>query len=162
MRFLLVDRIDGLEPGRRIDAHKVVSFEEAWMPRPTAPCPALPPALLLEAVLQAGMWLLRASSDFARQPLVVSAEGVRLGRAVRAGERVSLAAEVRQRSEDGAVLWGEARVGGEQVVLGERIVCAYQPLEDFDDPAAARAAFEEMRRPKHERVVQRATADERR
>jgi 3-hydroxyacyl-[acyl-carrier-protein] dehydratase len=155
MRFLLVDRIDALEPGRRIDAHKVVSFEEAWMPRPTAPCPALPPALLLEAVLQAGMWLLRASSDFARQPLVISAEGVRLGRPVRAGERVSLVAEIRQLGEDGAVLWGEARVGDEQVVLGERIVCAFQPLEQFDDPAEVRAAFEEMRRPKHERVLQR-------
>jgi len=162
MRFLLVDRIDAVEPGRRIEAHKVVSFEEAWLPRPTAPCPALPPALLLEAVLQAGMWLLRASSDFTRQPLVLSADGVRLGRPVRSGERVSLVAEIRQVAEDGAVLRGEARVGDEQVALGERIVCAFQPLEAFDDPAEVRAAFEEMRRPKHERVVQRETTDEHR
>ena len=153
MRYALVDRIDAFERYRRIEARKVVSFEEFWLPRPTAPFPALPAALLLEAILQAGMWLLRASSDFSRQPLVVSADGVRLGRPLHAGECVTLVAELRQRSDDGAVLRGEARVGREVVASGERIVCAYRPLEEFDDPAEARTLFEEMRRPKHERVT---------
>jgi 3-hydroxymyristoyl/3-hydroxydecanoyl-(acyl carrier protein) dehydratase len=139
MRFLLVDRIDALEPGVRIAARKTVSFEEEWLPRPTAPYPALPAALAIEAVLQAGMWLLRASSGFTRQPVVVSADRVRLGRPVHAGEC--------------SVLRGTAHVGNELVVEGERIVCAFLPLDQFVDPAEARAMFEEMRRPKHERMA---------
>ncbi|MBI5487230.1 MAG: hypothetical protein HY905_07850 [Deltaproteobacteria bacterium] len=151
MRFLLVDRIDVLESGKRLEAHKTVSFEEAWLPRPTAPFPALPPALLLESVLQAGMWLLREASGFTCQPVVLGADGVRLGRPVRSGETVRLLAEVRQRGPEGAVLRGEARVGDEVVASGERIVCGFLPLEEFDDPAEARAAFAEMRQPTHER-----------
>jgi 3-hydroxyacyl-[acyl-carrier-protein] dehydratase len=153
MRFLLVDRIDALEPGVRIEARKTVSFEEEWLPRPTAPFPAIPAALVLEAVLQAGMWLLRASSDFTRQPVVISAEGVRLGRPVHAGECLHLSAEVRQTGPEGAVLRGTARVGEETVAEGERIVCAFAPLAQFVDPAEARTLFEEMRRPKHERMA---------
>jgi 3-hydroxyacyl-[acyl-carrier-protein] dehydratase len=153
MRFLLVDRIDALEPGVRIAARKTVSFEEEWLPRPTAPYPALPAALAIEAVLQAGMWLLRASSGFTRQPVVVSADRVRLGRPVHAGECLRLDAELRQSGDEGAVLRGTAHVGNELVVEGERIVCAFLPLDQFVDPAEARAMFEEMRRPKHERMA---------
>ena len=151
MRFLLVDRVDLLESGRRIEARKTVSFEEAWLPRPTAPFPALPHALLIESVLQAGMWLLRESTGFACQPVVLGADGVRIGRPVRSGETLRLSAEIRQQGPDGAVLRGEARVGDEVVVSGERIVCTFLPLGDFDDPDEARRALAEMIRPKHER-----------
>jgi 3-hydroxyacyl-[acyl-carrier-protein] dehydratase len=155
MRFLLVDRIDALEPGRRIDARKTVSFEEAWLPRPNAPFPAIPSALLVEAILQAGMWLLRHATDFRRQPVVVAAEDVRVGRPVRAGETIRLVAEVRRLSDEGGVLRGEARAGDEVVASGGRIVCAFLPLDEFDDPDEARLAFREMQEPKHRRAAGR-------
>lgn len=153
MRFLLLDRIDRLESGRRIEARKAVSFEETWLPRPTPPYPALPHALLLEAVLQAGMWLLREASGFTRQPLVIAAEEVELAaRPVVSGDCLRLVAEVRQHGPDGAVLRGEAWVGEERVARGERIVCTWLPLEQFIDPAEARGLFDEMVKPKHARM----------
>lgn len=65
VRFILLDRISELEPGRRIVAQKTVSLAEEYLADHFPRFPVLPGVLVLEAMVQAGAWLVRASLDFA-------------------------------------------------------------------------------------------------
>src|SRR4051812_2369887 len=72
MRFHLIDRIDAWEPGRRLTGRKVTSLaEEFWAP---APCGGvvMPRSLVLEALCQAGTWLVMMSTDHARRAALLS------------------------------------------------------------------------------------------
>lgn len=65
MKFLLVDRISELEPGRRIVAHKALTLAEEYLADHFPTFPVLPGVLMLEALVQASAWLVRATQDFA-------------------------------------------------------------------------------------------------
>lgn len=69
MRFVLVDRIRELEPGKRIVATKALSLAEEYLSDHFPTFPVLPGVLMLEAMVQASAWLVRASQDF--RPSVV-------------------------------------------------------------------------------------------
>lgn len=64
MRFLFVDRVVEYSPHERIQAQLAFPRTLDWpVGRPDGPGPSSP--LLLEAMAQAGGWLIKASSDFA-------------------------------------------------------------------------------------------------
>lgn len=69
MRFILVDRIEALEIGRRIVAFKALSLAEEYLADHFPRFPVLPGVFMLEAMVQASAWLGRVSLDFA--PAVV-------------------------------------------------------------------------------------------
>ncbi len=62
MRYILVDRFLEIEKGVRARAVKCVTLGEPFL----NDLPAYPKALFLEALIQAGGFLSRSSSDFAR------------------------------------------------------------------------------------------------
>ncbi len=64
MKFLLIDRITELEQGRRIVAHKAVSLAEEYLADHFPTFPVLPGVFVLEAMVQASAWLVRAALDF--------------------------------------------------------------------------------------------------
>src|SRR5690349_1993879 len=61
MRFTLIDRIVELEPGARIKAIKALSMAEEYLGDHFPKFPVLPGVLMLEALTQAGAWLVRSS-----------------------------------------------------------------------------------------------------
>jgi len=65
VKFVLVDRISELRPRRRIVAHKALSMAEEYLGDHFPRFPVLPGVLMLEAMVQASAWLVRASLDFA-------------------------------------------------------------------------------------------------
>jgi len=65
VKFLLIDRIVDLEPGRRIVAYKALSLAEEYLADHFPSFPVLPGVLMLEAMVQASAWLVRVSLDFA-------------------------------------------------------------------------------------------------
>jgi len=65
VKFVLVDRISELQPRRRIVAHKALSLAEEYLGDHFPRFPVLPGVLMLEAMVQASAWLVRASLDFA-------------------------------------------------------------------------------------------------
>lgn len=75
MRFHLIDRIVELEPGRRIKAVKALSLAEEYLADHFPRYPVMPGVLMIEAMVQAGAWLLRATRGFA--PAVVVLRDVR-------------------------------------------------------------------------------------
>jgi len=65
VKFVLIDRIDQLESGRRIVARKALSLAEEYLADHFPKFPVLPGVLLLEAMVQASAWIVREKLDFA-------------------------------------------------------------------------------------------------
>lgn len=71
MKFLLIDRITELVPGERISAIKAVSLAEEYLRDHFPTFPVLPGVLMIEALVQASMCLVRATEDFAHSILIL-------------------------------------------------------------------------------------------
>jgi len=72
MRFHLVDRIDQVEPGRRIVTSKALSLAEEYLADHFPAFPVLPGVLMVEAMVQAAAWLIRIEQDFANSMVVLT------------------------------------------------------------------------------------------
>ncbi len=66
MRYLLVDHITEVEPGKRIAGVKNVAMTEDFLEFHFPGNPVMPGIMLLEALVQLAGWLQAASSDFAK------------------------------------------------------------------------------------------------
>ncbi|GAB4141516.1 MAG: hypothetical protein Tsb009_11320 [Planctomycetaceae bacterium] len=64
MRFTLVDRITSLEPGKSIEAVKNLSIAEEYLADHFPGFPVMPGVMMLETLIQAGSWLMRATENF--------------------------------------------------------------------------------------------------
>jgi 3-hydroxyacyl-[acyl-carrier-protein] dehydratase len=137
MRFHLIDRIDGWEAGRRISGRKVTSAaEEFW--RPGAGGPVMPRPLVLEALCQAGTWLVMLSTDYRRRAALLSLGAVTFGPDVRPGDVLSLDARITSMTDDAAMIDGTVRVGDEIVLGASDIMCSLLDAATLDDPGGSR------------------------
>src|SRR5262245_12222158 len=112
--FLLVDRIIELEVDTRIVGIKNVSFNDPYLSHPPGGGePALPPAILTEAVAQVGAILILAKPENRqRLPLFTGIQRVRYRRAVHPGDVVLIEAVALHLRSSRGRLKGVARVDG--------------------------------------------------
>lgn len=72
MRFALVDRILECAPPERLVAVKAVSLAEEYLADHFPTFPVLPGVLMLEALAEAGAWMVRAAEGFAHSVILLS------------------------------------------------------------------------------------------
>jgi 3-hydroxyacyl-[acyl-carrier-protein] dehydratase len=133
MRFHLIDRIDEFEPGRHVRGRKVVSGSEEFMVRAGADL-VMPAPLILEALCQAGTWLIMLTTERRKRAALLRIGNVRFLGDVRAGDVLVLDGVVESMGEEVAVLSGSAAVDGATVMLAEDIMCALISAGDLEDP----------------------------
>lgn len=86
MKFHLVDRIESLDPGKRIVTIKALSLAEEYLADHFPAFPVLPGVMMIEAIVQSAAWLVRVEQDFARSVIVLSsARNVRYSNFVQPG-----------------------------------------------------------------------------
>jgi len=73
MKFHLVDRIESIEPGKRIVTLKALSLAEEYLADHFPAFPVLPGVMMIEAMVQSAAWLVRVAQDFSRSVIVLSA-----------------------------------------------------------------------------------------
>lgn len=146
MRFYLVDRITGWEAHRWITGVKGVSRAEACVENGSDGEAVLPGLLVVEALAQLGAWLLLASTDFARRPVLLGFGAAEFFCPVRAGDRLMLEGRVESSREDSALLGAEAKVGERVAVRVRDLLCAIGPASDLEDPAETRRLFRALTR----------------
>ncbi len=87
MKFYLVDRIESIEPGKRIATVKSLSLAEEYLADHFPAFPVMPGVLMVEAMVQSAAWLVRIEQDFAKSIVVLSsAKNVRYGSFVQPGK----------------------------------------------------------------------------
>lgn len=146
MRFYLVDRITGWEPHRWITGVKGISRAEACLTNGPDSEAELPGLLVVEALAQLGAWLLLASTDFTRRPVLLGFGAAEFPHPVRPGDRLTLHGHVESGHEDSALLAAEARVGDLIAVQVRDLLCAIGPAGDLEDPAETRRLFRTLTR----------------
>jgi 3-hydroxyacyl-[acyl-carrier-protein] dehydratase len=136
MRFHLIDRVDGWEPGQSVQARKLTSLsEEFW--EEDGDGLAMPPPLVLEALCQAGTWLVMITTDRRKRAALLSIGSVDFLGPVRPGDVLILEGTCDSMTDEVAVVSGRVTVeGGEPVLEASDIMCALidaQDLADLDD-----------------------------
>ncbi len=131
MRFHLIDRIDEFEAGRHVRGRKVVSGSEEFFSQGDLVMPA---PLVLEALCQAGTWLIMLSTQRRKRAALLRIGDVRFLGDVRAGDVLVLDGVVESMGEDVAVLSGSAAVDGTPVMAANDIMCALIDADDLEDP----------------------------
>src|SRR5258708_36429928 len=123
MRFLLIDRIDRLEPGKRAEGHKLISPDEDYFPDHFPGYPLVPGVLVLESLAQLGGRLVEASVREATGhrvlPMLAKVERAKFLQPVRPGDRLDLAIDLLAVTEDAARVTGIARVGARKAATAE-------------------------------------------
>jgi 3-hydroxyacyl-[acyl-carrier-protein] dehydratase len=137
MRFSLIDRVESIEPGVKITALKALSMAEEYLADHFPGFPVMPGVLMLEAMTQAGAWLVRASEDFAHSMVVLKeAKGVKYGQFVEPGQTLHVTAEVLSQTDRETVLKARGVVDGRVTVNGRLVLERYDLAETQPDYAA--------------------------
>jgi len=117
--FLFVDRVVEFEPSRRIVAVKLVAADEPHLTRTAGGAAVLPPTILMEAVAQAGALLVLATPEHrGRVPFLIGMDRVRLRRAARVGDHLSIEVSVQRLRDTMGRMAGAVRIEGERIASG--------------------------------------------
>ena len=91
MRFVLIDRILDVQPGRSLHAVKNLSLAEEYLSDHFPGFPVMPGVLMLEALTQAAAWLIRDMEDFAHSIIMLKqAKTIKYGSFVEPGRQLEL------------------------------------------------------------------------
>lgn len=132
MRFHLIDRVDEWEPGKSVRGRKLTSLsEDYWEDRGRGP--VMPPPFALEALCQAGTWLVMITTDRKKRAALLSIGSVAFLRDVRPGDVLILEGGVDSMSNEVAVVSGRVSVDGEPVLEADEIMCALIDADDLAD-----------------------------
>ena len=139
MYFSLIDKIDTLEPGKRIVATKSLSLSEEYLRDHFPNFPVMPGVLMLEALTQASAWLIRISEDFAHSIVVLKeARNVKYARFVQPGQTLVITAEIVQENGNLVTIKAEGTVEGQTNLKAKLVLCRYNlaetdPVNDSTD-----------------------------
>ena len=138
MRFHLVDRILEVEPGRRLRAVKFLTLAEEYLADHFPTFPVMPGVLQLQALVEAGAWLMRLTEDYSRSVWVLrEARAVKYGTFVSPGQRLELTVELMSQEGSTAKLKGRGEVAGVQTVSAQVVLAGYN-LRDHNPAWAER------------------------
>ncbi len=134
MRFVLIDRIVELNRGQSLVAVKNLSLAEEYLADHFPGFPVMPGVLMLEALTQAGAWLVRDMEDFAHSiVLLKQAKTIKYGSFVEPGRQLTLRVELVSQTEKETAFKGVGTIDGQEMVKGRFTLMRYNLRER--DPA---------------------------
>src|SRR6516162_8893954 len=140
MRFVLIDRILDVEPNRcrlsgsqtlkgqgpRLIAIKNLSLAEEYLSDHFPGFPVMPGVLMLEALTQAGAWLIRELEDFASSIIVLKqAKTIKYGSFVEPGRQLELKVELTSFDPHDCVFKAVGVIDGQEMVKGRITLTRY-------------------------------------
>ena len=134
MRFNLVDEIRQLEPGRKIQAVKNLTLGEEYLADHFPGFPVMPGVLMLQALVEAGAWLLRLTEDYRYSMIVLrEAKNVKYGHFMEPGRQMIVTAEMTERNGKLASFKAKGEIEA-NLTISARVTLETYNLRD-QDPA---------------------------
>lgn len=128
MRYVLIDRITALDPGRSLTAIKNVSLSDGLVARIRPGVSALPGSMVLEAMAQAAGLLVVASIPEPAQPVLAKVQPFTAYADAIAGDRIELRAAIEDLRSEGARAKVTAVVDG-RTIAEAVIYLGLMPIE---------------------------------
>lgn len=162
MRFRLLDRITELRIGECITAVKRLQADEEYLRDHFPLFPVMPGVLMLEAMFQAAMFLVRRTDDFAHSVVVLKeARNVKYNDFVEPGETLTVHAEVLKSDGTLVTLKTRGEVDGVEAVSARLILDRFNladrhPERTSSDPYMQhefKVCFEQLYQPQESPVV---------
>jgi 3-hydroxyacyl-[acyl-carrier-protein] dehydratase len=135
VRFHLIDRVDEWEPAKSVKARKVTSYSEDYW-EGEGDHLVMPPPFVLEALCQAGTWLIMITTDRRKRAALLSVGSVEWHRDVHPGDVLVMEGTCDSFGEDTAVVSGRVTVDDELILEATDVMCALidaDTLADLDD-----------------------------
>lgn len=144
MKYRQLDRIVSLEPGQRIVAERTLRPDEEYLGDHFPRFPVMPGVMMLEALHQAAIWMIRTGEEFA-SPLVVlrEARNVKFGDFLSPHETLTVTAE-RLKEKDGLITVKATAEKQGKVTVSARLILERSgsnepPETDTDEDVRRRA-----------------------
>jgi 3-hydroxyacyl-[acyl-carrier-protein] dehydratase len=126
MRFQLVDRIVEVQPAKLIRAVKYLTLGEEYLADHFPTFPVMPGVLMLQALVEAGAWLVRISEDFRHSVIALrEARHVKYGTFMEPGRRMDLTAELVEQQDDQVTFKGRGEMDGQATVTARFTLARY-------------------------------------
>ncbi len=126
MRFTLIDQIVDLQPGAKITAVKALTMAEEYLADHFPHFPVMPGVMMLEAMTEAGAWLVRATEDFAHSMVVLKeVNNVKYGQFVEPGQSLLVTAEILKTGDGETKLKVQGTIDGRMAVKGRLVLARY-------------------------------------
>jgi len=126
MRFVLIDRILELTPGQSLTGVKNLTLAEEYLADHFPGFPVMPGVLMLEALTQAGAWLIRETEDFAHSVILLkTARTIKYGSFVEPGRQLQIHVEIIDHGSTETTFKGEGRIEDQVVVKGRFTLTRY-------------------------------------
>ena len=117
MRFTLIDKILELTPGKSITGVKNLSLAEEYLQDHFPGFPVLPGVLMIEALVQAGAWLMRHDDNFQHSTILLKqARGVKFSNFVSPGNALIVKVDMKSQEGNTWTLQGAGTVNGASAV----------------------------------------------
>jgi 3-hydroxyacyl-[acyl-carrier-protein] dehydratase len=151
MKYRQIDRILELEPGQRLVGERTLRSDEEYLQDHFPRFPVMPGVMMLEALHQAAIWMLRTGDDFS-SPLVLLREvrNVKFGDFLSPGETLRVTTQTQKQDGDRITVKAFAEKG-DRVTVSARLILersgSGEPEEtgiDEDLSRRARLKFEEL------------------
>jgi len=137
MQFCLLDRIVDLQPGVRITAVKRLRPDEDYLKDHFPRSPVMPGVLMLEAMYQAGAWLVRQSEGFAHSMVVLKeARNIKYADFVTPGKELVVTAEILKQDDSLTTLKAQGTIDGNVAVNGRLVLERFNLAERFPKRAS--------------------------
>lgn len=148
MRFMLIDRVLEVDPGRSITAVKACSLAEEYLADHFPRFPVMPGVFMLEAMTQAAAWTIRLGEDFAHAIVVLrAARNVKYGDFLEPGRLLTVTAEVVDQDESTTKVKASGSIDGRQSLTARLVLERYNLADRRPYGAAIDARVRsEMRR----------------
>src|SRR5262245_30614031 len=138
MRFNLIDRILEVEPGKTLQAVKNLTLGEEYLADHFPTFPVMPGVLMLQALVEAGAWLLRLGEGYRHSVIVLrEVKNIKYGAFLEPGRQLRLTVELADRSEALATIKGKGEADGQSTVTARLVLASYN-LRDRDPALAER------------------------
>lgn len=136
MKFILIDKITELDPGKSLTAVKSVSLAEEYLGDHFPAFPVLPGVLLLEGLIESASWLVRHHQNFANSMVLLeSATNVKYKSFAAPGMQIRYSVTAKTIEENTSIFKG-AGICGDEPIVEAKLALRHFNLAD-DNPKMA-------------------------